>query len=114
MDARLIMGVLESNQGLGESGTTLLLGPANRSNVFSSTIMNSTASRQRPQFEVQYIVPVNETFKDRHPDQVSGSEISPFNASDFPAIYSALSRAGSRYDQHLMNVNIPDRRQVVR
>ncbi|CZT21041.1 related to Two-component system protein B [Ramularia collo-cygni] len=36
MDARLIMSVLTSDQGLGDSGSTLLLGPADPSNVFST------------------------------------------------------------------------------
>lgn len=96
MDARLIMGVLESNQGLGASGSTLLLGPADRTNVFSSAIMNSTAKKQKPPFEVQYVVPVNQTFEDRHPDHVEGTVNKPFNASDFPVIYSALARANLR------------------
>lgn len=113
MDARLIMGVLDSNQGLGTSGTTLLLGPADRNNVFSSAIMNSTANRQKPEFEVQYVVPVNDTFEARHPDHVRGSSNSAFNASNFPAIYSALAKANLRYVWMPASTNIADMSQII-
>lgn len=96
MDARLILSVLDSTQGLGETGETLLLGPADDSNVFSSAVMNSTAEREKPEVKVRYVVPLNDTFQKRHPGHVLGSANLPFNASDYPAIYNALAKAGSR------------------
>lgn len=96
MDARLVMSVLDSTQGLGKTGETLLVGPASSSNSFSSDVMASTAALKRPQVEVRYVVPLNRTFEDRHPDHVHGTTNAPFNASTFPSIYNALAKADSR------------------
>lgn len=96
MDAKLIMSVLNSTQGLGDTGSTMLIGPAGSSNVFSSDIMNATAGKQKPQVEVRFIVPVNDSVAERHPDHIQGTANPSFSASEFPAVYNALARAGSR------------------
>lgn len=96
MDARLIMSVLNSTQGLGDTGSTLLIGPADGSNIFPSAVMNATSGKQKPPLEVRYVVPVNNSVAKRHLDHAQATAISSFNASDFPAVYNALARASSR------------------
>jgi osomolarity two-component system sensor histidine kinase SLN1 len=95
LNSRLISQVTDSLQGLGNSGETLLLGPASRDNIFNTTVMDSTANDKRVDFEVRYVVPVNATHSDRDLNLARTGPRPPFNASDFPTIYRALSRASN-------------------
>lgn len=115
MDARLIISVLKSTQGLGNTGETLLIGPANSSNTFSSDVMASTAQLERPQVEVKYVVPLNRTFEDRHPEHVQGTTNAPFNASTFSSIYNALAKSSARCVYVASNARaVLDIRQIFR
>lgn len=90
MDGRLISQVLDSDTGLGNSGATLLVGPSGRSNVFAPDL-SVDDDRSRSEIEVRYVLPLNHTLEERHPDHVRGTANAPFNAADFPAVYNALA-----------------------
>lgn len=90
------MSVLDSTQGLGDTGATLLIGPAQSSNVFTSAVRDTTSFRRKPQVEVRYVVPVNESVAGRHGDHAEPNSNPTFDAGNFPAIYNALSQLSSR------------------
>ncbi|CAK3747877.1 hypothetical protein D0861_01207 [Lecanosticta acicola] len=95
MDSRLIRAVMDSTDGLGDSGETILLGPAASSNKFPSNITSAAAHNETPQYEVRFVLPLRtgETSRERHPDHVVGASNGPFDASDYPTIYKALAEA---------------------
>lgn len=95
MDARLISSVMDMRQGLGSTGGTLLLGPANSTNIFPHQVITQARNREEPEFEVHYILPLNDTYRSRHPNHVQGTANAPFNATEFPTIYRALAHANA-------------------
>ncbi|EMC99316.1 hypothetical protein BAUCODRAFT_146280 [Baudoinia panamericana UAMH 10762] len=95
MNATLIQQVLSSDTGLGETGQTLLVGPASKSNVFQSNIVdNSSASGN---FAVHYILPVNSSAHVRHPG-FNATSNPTFNASRYPAVERVFTRADGQPD----------------
>lgn len=93
INASLISAVIESPEGLGDTGETLILGPAAGTNKFPSNIMRDANMMQNSRFEVRYILPLNDTSAGRHPKHVKSSDNAPFNASDYPIIYNAIAAA---------------------
>lgn len=104
MDARLILDVLDSPEGLGETGQTLLIGPATETNMFpdgvtyrSQDVVNRSSATS--DFDVRYVVPLNATDSKRHPQHVLGSDNPPFNAKEYPAIVSAVTQKHAQSDR---------------
>ncbi|KAF2170020.1 hypothetical protein M409DRAFT_64403 [Zasmidium cellare ATCC 36951] len=93
MDARLISAVIDSREGLGNTGETLILGPANSSNVFASSVMENAEHDQQQDLQVRYIVPLNDTYHSRHPNHVQGTPNAAFNSTEYPVINKALEAA---------------------
>lgn len=94
MDARLISQVMHNWQGLGETGQTLIVGPADNANIFNPQALSSSSATTD---QAQFVLPplTNNTGRHRHDD---GPAISPFNISDFPAVKEAL-KLGDAEDQ---------------
>lgn len=92
MDARLITQVLSAQEGLDETGETLLVGPANATNKFSQDIWYATNNGNPPNnFDVEYVLPLNKSYSDRHPEHVLGTANLPFNTTQYPAIKQAVA-----------------------
>ncbi len=99
MDARLIQQVLDSTEGLGSTGETLLVGPVASENMFRDGITYKTNNDDPPNdFLVEYVFPLNKTYVDRHPDHIVGTSNAPFEANKYPALYSAITRASGQPD----------------
>ncbi|KXS98347.1 hypothetical protein AC578_4651 [Pseudocercospora eumusae] len=87
-DARPIQVVQEDQRGIGSTGLTLLIGPTNTTNQFAPGIIgNDTAARD---VEVQYIIPLNSSVANRHPQHVAGTANAPFLARAYPAVEAAI------------------------
>lgn len=96
MDARLISQVAQSTEGLGETGQTLIIGPANDANLFSPEALNASATTSS---EVRFVLPPthnNET--NRHAMDDAGVGLTSFNTSRFPATQRALNGNSSGED----------------
>ena len=92
MDARLIGQVLNSREGLDNTGQTLLIGPPNSTNHFKSGILyNDNGGKPPSDVEVQFVTPLASNDSDRHPDHVLGSANKPFQASQYAAIQQAIT-----------------------
>ncbi|KAM0719746.1 hypothetical protein Q7P37_003879 [Cladosporium fusiforme] len=94
MDARLISQVMNSWQGLGETGQTLIVGPADNANLFSPGALDADSTSAD---EVQFVLPpvTNNTARHKNHDDLS---IVPFKISDFPAVQAAR-QLGDAEDQ---------------
>ncbi|KAF2768847.1 hypothetical protein EJ03DRAFT_294135 [Teratosphaeria nubilosa] len=93
MDARLIQQVIQDSTGLGQTGSTLLLGPLNTTNLFAPGVLGSNATADVP---VRYLIPLNVSVANRHPKHVYGTENLPFRAGRYPAVEVAIERDSSR------------------
>lgn len=93
MNARLISSVMESREGLDDTGETLILGPAGQTNVFPSTVMENADEKHDQSFEVRYILPLNDTYRSRHPNHVRDTPNAVFNSTEYPVINKALEAA---------------------
>ncbi|EME46531.1 hypothetical protein DOTSEDRAFT_70515 [Dothistroma septosporum NZE10] len=91
LNGSLISAVMADRQGLGETGDTLILGPATRSNF--SPKPATTITDEQPDFEVRYVLPLDPMYKNRHPDHVQGTANAAFNASKTTTIYRAVENA---------------------
>ena len=98
VDARLILQVLNSSEGLDKTGETLLVGPVATSNLFPSGILYTRTQGSAPSdFPVQYVMPLNVSEANRHPTQVGGLR-TPFNAAAYPAILQAFTQRSGEPD----------------
>ena len=100
MDATLIQSVMANNEGLGDTGETLLVGPVSKTNMFPSDVLYSTRGSNSPpqDFEVQFIVPLNTTDGKRHLQHTVKTANPPFNATQYPAIVRAVSQSTGASD----------------
>lgn len=94
MDARLISQVMRSWQGLGETGQTLIVGPADSANLFTEGALS--ASSATPD-EVKFVLPPLSNNTDRHGKNDIHLD-TPFNISEYPAVGEAL-KLGQDEDQ---------------
>lgn len=108
MDSRLIRAVMDSSDGLGESGETILLGPAAKSNIFPKNITSLAADNRTPEYEVRFVLPLRNTedSRRRHPNHTVGTANAPFDARDFPIIYEALAKASANSSSGNMGSNV--------
>ncbi|KAM3424921.1 hypothetical protein BST61_g6895 [Cercospora zeina] len=89
MDARLVSQVIDSSEGLGNTGATLLIGPAHSTNLFPANV--HLESDLPPGLNVRYVMPLNQSHSGRHPGQTSSGTNPVFSASTYPALYRALA-----------------------
>ncbi|KAL9086921.1 MAG: hypothetical protein Q9165_006927 [Trypethelium subeluteriae] len=92
LDARLILQVLNSPVGLDQTGIAYLIGPDNATNHFPPGVLYNSGPRpSSSSTNVRFVLPINSSDSQRHPDHAYGSQNPIFSASKFPAIESALS-----------------------
>ncbi|KAF2216092.1 hypothetical protein CERZMDRAFT_35158 [Cercospora zeae-maydis SCOH1-5] len=89
MDARLVSQVIDSPEGLGKTGASLLIGPADSTNLFPANV--HLESDLPPGLNVRYVMPLNQSHSGRHPSQTSSGTNVAFSTSDFPTLYRALA-----------------------
>ena len=92
-DARLIGDVTESQEGLGETGQTLLLGPTNRTNHFPNGVLWSSeggSTADPANVTVMYEWPLPLSAKARHPAAAGLAYPPSFTLDQHPAIASAI------------------------
>ena len=85
MNARLILGVLNESEDLGETGEAMLVGPASRANFFPQGIVQGNRTVNSPtDFDVRLVVA---------PPSASGgiSDTQPFPVSDYPVLREAIT-----------------------
>ncbi|KAI7474394.1 putative histidine kinase HHK5p [Hortaea werneckii] len=116
MDARLMLNVLDATEGLGDTGQTLLVGPASSTNTFPQGIIHGEepVNDFQEDFEVRYVVPLNISNSTRHPDHVVGSANPPFKAKRYPAVVDAITQKHSHADNSdsLIKTHNEDHKQV--
>ncbi|KAI9699898.1 MAG: Histidine kinase [Bogoriella megaspora] len=92
IDARLILQVVDSPVGLDETGIAYLIGPDNTTNHFGPNVLwNTGPGASSASTNVRFVIPINATDGQRHPDHAYGTPNQPFGTSNFPAMESALS-----------------------
>ncbi|KAL9067197.1 MAG: hypothetical protein Q9157_006889 [Trypethelium eluteriae] len=92
LDARLILQVINSPVGLDQTGIAYLIGPDNATNHFPPGVLYNSGPRpSSSSTNVRFVLPINSSESQRHPDHAYGSQNPVFSASKFPAIESALS-----------------------
>lgn len=105
LDARLIRGVIDSVEGLGDTGEVLLVGPANRTNSFPSGVLFDTNNGSPPEnFDVRYVIPLKPSSASAHPEQTILARHEPFPAQDYPALYQAITRGTGTDDNSGANI----------
>ncbi|KAK5147244.1 hypothetical protein LTR04_000879, partial [Oleoguttula sp. CCFEE 6159] len=93
LDGRLIKAVIDSTEGLDQTGVTLLVGPANSTNHFPSGFLynsNGVAPTLSPQ--VHFVLPVSQNDSSRHMSHAVGTANAPFDISTFPAVQTGLTQ----------------------
>ena len=99
MDARLINQVLDSTEGLENTGETLLVGPVTNTNIFQKGITYQTNHGNPPSdFLVQYVVPLNASSASRHPNKTIGTQNAPWQASEYPTVELAITHSTGEQD----------------
>lgn len=119
-NAKSLVDVLDSKEGLGNSGVVLLVGPTNPWNHFNNSLDATNETWQPPRDEFQrqpvhflFPPPVAEDYADRHTKHNFEDQTfdDPFPMPDFPAVFSvfwnrnaesvnnATSMLGSRNEQ---------------
>ena len=92
MDARLINQVLDSTEGLQNTGETLLVGPAQNTNLFRPGITYQTSKGEpTTDFLVRYVVPLNKSDSERHPGKTIGTKNAPWPINEYPAVQQAIT-----------------------
>jgi osomolarity two-component system sensor histidine kinase SLN1 len=87
MDARLITQVMQSTEGLGDTGQTIIVGPADASNRFNAEAFGASSTGTQL---VQYVLPPTSNNTNRHSKDRGDGAHETFNASNYPAIQRAL------------------------
>lgn len=96
LDARLILSVARSTQGLGQTGEVLIVGPATSSNSFpEGTLYDSNNGNPPEDFEARYVLPTNSS-KSTHPRQTDMMQRPPFAVGDYPALYQAMTSSNGQ------------------
>lgn len=89
--ADLILQVLQSPEGLANTGIAMLVGPNNITNQLSPGIIFGSNSQHVPkELQVRFVVPPNNTYL-RHDMHSFQSGNSVFNWSQFPAVKRAMT-----------------------
>ncbi|KAG9854719.1 putative histidine kinase HHK5p, partial [Aureobasidium melanogenum] len=94
-DARLIGSVIASAEGLGSTGMTLIVGPANTTNHFPEGLLyNSPQNGTVDPADIQgrFIWPLPNDFSYRHPNSSGAVDPPPFPITSYPAVVTALTQ----------------------
>ena len=97
INAELIYAIENSQQGLGDTGVILLVGPATDNNKFPPGVMyNSKPMASKTTIEdtlVRFVLPPggNVTRSTRHSKYAFGQPNTPFRLSEYPAVQSAVA-----------------------
>lgn len=95
LDARLIGDVLDSTEGLGETGQCLLIGPTNTTNQFANGVLYDSVGGSTvdpADVNVQYVWPLPTTDKKRHPGAAGLAYSNPFALNRYPAAATAFTQ----------------------
>jgi osomolarity two-component system sensor histidine kinase SLN1 len=87
MNARLISQVMKSTEGLGDTGQTLIVGPADGANLFTPGALSASSASAE---NVKYLLPPMANITDRRKKERDADIHKPFNASEYPAVQHAL------------------------
>jgi osomolarity two-component system sensor histidine kinase SLN1 len=87
MNARLISQVMQSTEGLGETGQTVIVGPADGANLFTPGALSASSATSGT---VKYILPPATNITERRKKERDEDFHKPFNTSEYPAIEHAL------------------------
>ena len=99
MDARLINRVLDSTEGLENTGETLLVGSVKNTNLFPPGILyDSNHGDPSSDFLVHYVVPLNRSYASRHPNKTIGAKNAPWPVYEYPAVQSAITVSTGQKD----------------
>ena len=98
VETNLITQVLESPEGLDNTGTTLLIGPDNRTNQFAPGVLYSDRNALAPEnVEVRFVFAPNTTLG-RHRPFAYGNNKTTFDYATFPAVKQALTMRTGQTD----------------
>lgn len=93
LDGHLITDVVAAQEGLDDTGVTIIAGPASVTNKFPTGVLYTSNNGNAPADEsVRFVVPpTNRTGNsNRHPDHDYGSNNPAFDYTQYPAIKTAL------------------------
>ena len=94
VDARLIIDPINTQEGLDQTGVTMLVGPADGTNMLPAGILNS-GDEAPDNISVRYVVPPNNTHH-RHDDAMDSPSTYTFGWDQFPAIKDAWTETSGR------------------
>jgi osomolarity two-component system sensor histidine kinase SLN1 len=89
MDASLISDVMRAQEGLDDTGELLIMSPATQNNLFPPSAIKK-GSKNKPDFPIKYVIPLNDSDTARHPEQMWGGSRQSFSVRKYPAIYAAV------------------------
>jgi osomolarity two-component system sensor histidine kinase SLN1 len=90
-DASLIMQAIQSQEGLDDTGSALLIGPTSMMNKFPASYLWNSPHQDVPKdFGVRFILPLNET-NHKHTTSSNSQIRTLFNATQYPAAKKALT-----------------------
>jgi len=91
VNTMLVTDVIESKEGLDNTGVTLLVGPDLVTNHFPPDVLYATNNGTPPSdYEVRFVMPPNDT-NCRHSPYAFGKGLSTFDYSKYPAVKVALT-----------------------
>ena len=91
VDASMIFDILNSREGLGDTGESLLVGPTHYNNRFERDPRNASANGVKSR-DVRFVLPPKDT-SNRHPSRQSTSDTTlPFSMGSFPVVVSAWTK----------------------
>jgi osomolarity two-component system sensor histidine kinase SLN1 len=110
LNARLINDVVDAQEGLDDSGVTMIFAPNNVTNKFADGVMYNSRHPDPPEDQsVRFLVPPTERsgLRNRHPRHNDNEGGEPFDWNEFPAIKQgftkrtdATNNAGSLISTH--------------
>lgn len=94
VDARLLSSVINSRQGLDQTGQMLVIAPMNDTNQYPPNVVYDDSPSQSviAQQHVQFVLPLAGNESDRHPNQTYGSSNPSFLLSQYPAALAAVTK----------------------
>jgi osomolarity two-component system sensor histidine kinase SLN1 len=97
VDSRMMTEPITAQEGLDSTGVTMLVAPADPTNMLPPGVYNSTG-RAPDDFSVRYVIPPNNTWH-RHNDAMESPTTYTFDWTKFPAVKRAWSRPTDRTNQ---------------
>jgi len=95
VNARLIRDVIEAQEGLDDSGLTMILGPNNATNKFPEGVLYKSKEQDPPEnASIRFILPpTNRPDIDERHKTHNGTNSPPFNWKDFPAVERGFTKS---------------------